>query len=183
MAEIAKRLGVGHSTVVYWMKKHHISRRSRSDAGYVKHNPNGDPFKIEEPKTLAGAELMGMGLGLYWGEGTKASKSQVRLGNTDPALIAKFIEFLEKTCGVKREKIRFWLQVFSDMHPEDTKRFWMARLNLRPEQFSKKIIVTPARSLGTYRKKSRYGVLTVYVSNVRLRNQLIELLRARGMEY
>lgn len=36
-----------------------------------------------------------------------------------------------------------------------------------------KIIVTPARGKGTYKEKTKYGVLTVYVSNIKLRNVLM----------
>ena len=51
MVEVAQYLGVPYKTVVYWMGKHDISRRSASEAAYVKNNPDGDPFKIKELKT------------------------------------------------------------------------------------------------------------------------------------
>ena len=75
----------------YWMGKYKIKPRTISEAIYRKNNPNGDPFKIKYPSTLKEAMLFGFGLGLYWGEGTKANKFAVRLGNTDSKLIKKFI--------------------------------------------------------------------------------------------
>ncbi|MBU3964305.1 hypothetical protein KJ591_00035 [Patescibacteria group bacterium] len=55
--------------VIYWMDKYNIHRRSRSEANYVKYNPNGDPFKIKENLTKNEVALKGLGLGIYWGDG------------------------------------------------------------------------------------------------------------------
>src|SRR3989344_2914295 len=94
MQEIADFLNCSLHKVAYWMEKHQVKTRSRSDATYLKRNPNGDPFKFRQPKNLGEAWLFGLGIGLYWGEGTKANQGSVRLGNTDPELIKKFIQFL-----------------------------------------------------------------------------------------
>ena len=75
------------------MNKYGIKRRSISDAIYEKHNPNGDPFSIKEVTTIEEAKLYGLGVGVYWGEGNKANKHSVRLGNTDPDLILRFVDF------------------------------------------------------------------------------------------
>lgn len=48
MVEIATRLQVTDHAVVWWMSKHNIPRRHWSEASYVKHNPDGDPFKIRD---------------------------------------------------------------------------------------------------------------------------------------
>src|SRR5690348_8430619 len=93
--EIAKLLACSEHKVNYWLTKHNIRKRSISDAVYLKCNPNGDPFSIRKPKNSEEWFLFGLGVGLYWGEGTKRSVSSVRLGNTDPALIKKFLEFLD----------------------------------------------------------------------------------------
>ena len=71
MKEIADNIDCSSQKVAYWMNKFNIPRRTRSNATYVKRNPNGDPFKIINPQNLKDAELKGYGLGLYWGEGTK----------------------------------------------------------------------------------------------------------------
>ena len=93
-AAIAKQLNCSVSKVNYWLNKHHIKKRSISDAIYAKHNPNGDPFVPAKIDSYAKAQLYGMGIGLYWGEGTKANKHSIRLGNSDPALIKMFMCFL-----------------------------------------------------------------------------------------
>ncbi len=175
MAEIAKRLRCSVHKVSYWMLAHNITTRSISEAVYLKANPNGDPFAFTSPKTLYEAELFGFGLGLYWGEGTKADKSSVRLGNTDAGLLEKFIVFLETIFHIERDDCHFGLQLFTDI-PEDTALdFWAKKLRIKRRQFYK-TIRTQSGSMGTYRKKSQYGVLTVYYHNKKLRDLIVSLL-------
>ena len=169
--------------VNYWMNKYEIPKRSMSEAMYAKYNPNGDPFLFKKPHTQEEAFLFGLGLGLYWGEGTKKNLNTVRLGNSDPNLVKAFLEFLIRCYSVEESKFRFALQVFSDMSPEKTLDFWCRSLGVSKSQFSKTII-TPSGSLGTYREKSKYGVLTVYVCNTKLRNIIcgeVEKLQEQSM--
>ncbi len=168
MQEISDRTGWSYHRVTYWMNKYNISRRSQSEAAYIKWNPNGDPFKIKDKLNVKETELKGLGLGIFWGEGFKRTKSTVRVGNTDPELLKKFIEFLDKICGVKKEKLKFSLQIFNDLKRNKALNFWVNRLNIKPSQFYK-IIVTPSRGKGTYKKKISYGVLTINFNNTKLK--------------
>lgn len=171
MQEIADQLSCSVNQVNYWMKKYDIKSRTISEGVYVRCNPNGDPFLVRESLSLEDAALRGLGLGLYWGEGTKANKHSIRLGNTDPRLIKSFILFLERIYGVKRSKLLFGLQVFSDMAPEKALDFWRKTLGAERKQFFK-VIVTPSRGDGTYKRKIQHGVLTVYCNNRKLRDIL-----------
>ncbi|KKQ66036.1 MAG: hypothetical protein US86_C0007G0081 [Candidatus Daviesbacteria bacterium GW2011_GWA2_38_24] len=172
MFEIAQKYKVSPHKVVYWMDKYKIKRRSRSEATYVKRNPNGDPFVFNKPKTLEEAKLYGIGLGLYWGEGTKASKTSVRIGNTNPALLKTFINFIVTIFSVKKDHLRFGLQIFTDINTKAALNYWTTQLGVKRSQFYK-TIVTKSNSLGTYRKKSEYGVVTIYYHNSKLRNLLV----------
>lgn len=169
MQEIARILSCSVHKIAYWMDGYNILRRSISDAIYRKHNPNGDPFLVHKPKTLKEKELFGLGIGLYWGEGNKANENSIRLGNTDPKLIYKFIEFLVKIYKIDRRKLKFGLQIFSDMDPAEALSFWIKKTGAKQSQFQK-VIVTPARGIGTYRKKTKHGVLTVHYNNKKLRD-------------
>ena len=175
MQEIAARLDCSVNKVVYWMDKYHIKRRTISDAIYQKHNPDGDPFSVRPIKNTDDAKLLGMGVGLYWGEGNKANKHSVRLGNTDPALLNIFIKFLVDLFGVDKTRLRFGLQLFSDTNPDDALAFWTNKLGVNASQFYK-ITVTISGSIGTYRHKNINGVLTVYYHNKKLRDILISML-------
>ena len=175
MQEIADELSCSLHKIKYWMEKYKIKIRSRSDAIYIKRNPKGDPFKFRRPKTFKEFELFGLGLGLYWGEGTKANKDSIRLGNTDPELIKRFIDFLIVIFGIDKNDLHFGLQIFTDINSDRAMDFWIKRLRIKRSQFYKPTI-TKSNSLGTYRKKSEWGVLTVMYHNKKSRDVLVNLL-------
>ncbi|MFZ2555685.1 MAG: hypothetical protein WAZ27_02855 [Minisyncoccia bacterium] len=181
--DIAKLYDCSEHKVNYWLGKYKIPKRSISEAIYIKSNPGGDPFSFRSPSSREKIFLYGLGMGLYWGEGTKKNKHAVRLGNSDPSLVKAFMQFLVHCYGIPEKKFRFWLQVFSDMPPEVTVRFWCRSLGVSRSQFGK-VTVTPRRGVGTYREKTKYGVVSVYVANVKLRNLLclhLEKLQKKSM--
>lgn len=176
MLQIARELGCSQNKIAYWMEKHEINRRSVSEAVYTRHNQFGDPFQLRRITTLQEAQLMGIGIGLYWGEGTKRSRHSVRLGNTDPGLLRIFIRFLTELCGIDKTRLRFGLQIFTDLESEDVIGFWANALEIDRSQFMKPVI-TPSGSLGTYTHKSEHGVLTVMFHNYKIRDIIVELCR------
>jgi len=173
--EIAKLINCSPNRVNYWLAKYNISKRTISDAIYIKHNPGGDPFKFVLPNNLEETKLFGLGLGLYWGEGNKANKNTVRLGNSDPALLNNFIEFLVKFFNINRKDLKFHLQIFADININEALVYWARKLKINKNQFYKPLI-TKSGKLGTYKNKSKFGVVTVYYGNIKLKNKLIELL-------
>lgn len=110
------------------------------------------------------------------GEGNKANKYSVRLGNTDLNIIKTFILFLTQLCGVNIADLKFGLQLFSDTEPQQALDFWVQELGVKHSQFYK-ITVTISGSLGTYRVKNRHGVVTVYYNNKKLRDILVHKCR------
>lgn len=173
--EIAKIFQCSPNKINYWLQKHGIPKRKISDAIYIKHHPKGDPFKISNPKTLEEAKLYGLGIGIYWGEGNKANKNTIRVGNTDPALLRIFIKFLIKFFDIGKEDLKFHLHLFSDIDVNQAMHFWLRELGIKKSQFYKPMI-SKSGSLGTYRQKSKYGVLTVYYGNIKLRNILVNTI-------
>ena len=176
MMQISQTLTCSPHKVGYWMMKYDIERRSISDAVYEKSNPNGDPFKMKGITSQDDAFLLGMGIGLYWGEGNKRNKHPVRLGNTDPVIIKMFIKFLVDICGIRKDKLRFNLQILSDIEPAKALEYWVEELDEPKEKFNK-ITVTTARSIGTYRYKNQTGVSTVCFHNYKLRDIIVGLCR------
>jgi len=175
VAEISKRHHCSQNKINYWLEKYGIKKRSISEAIYIKNNPHGDPFSLAFPKNIEEAKLFGMGLGLYWGEGNKLNKNTIRLGNSDPALMKVFIKFLIKFFNIKKNDLKFHLHVFSDISTREVMTYWMKELNINKKQFYKPTITITGK-LGTYKNKSKYGVLTVYYSNIKMRNILVNLL-------
>ncbi len=180
MKHIATELGCSVHRVEYWLKKYEIPRRSISEAIYHMHHPHGDPFTLRSPKTPEEYLLFGMGIGLYWGEGTKANLSAIRLGNTDPELLKTFLKFLVLFFGIRVSDCRFGLQIFTDISAEEALDFWSKKLRIHKRQFYT-VTVTRSGSLGTYRRKSQYGVVTIYYQNRKLRDILVHLLHHRNL--
>ncbi len=173
MQEISDKTEWSYHQVTYWMSKYNIPRRSRSEATYVKRNPNGDPFKIKNELNKKEIELRGIGLGIYWGEGDKSlNNTSVRIGNTDPFLIKKFREFLRKIYKVKEEKFSYGLILFNDIKESKAVNFWKKNLGIKRKQLGK-ITIIPPQGKGTYKKKSEYGVITIIFTNKKLKEQIL----------
>lgn len=158
------------STVRLYMVKYELSLRTKAEAAYVQH---GKSFKIRTDLNESEKVLYGLGLGLYWGEGNKASIYSVRLGNTDPHLIRIFVKFLKDICGIQDKDIKFGLQVFNDSDPILAKQFWLNTLGCGTESFHPTISVIQPQGLGTYGRKNKTGVLQVYVNNKRFKDWML----------
>ncbi len=105
MSDIAKRLQCSIHTVVYWMEKYGIKRRSHSEATYLKGNPHGDPFDIKKSLTPNDKLLFGLGMGIYLGEGNKVTKHSLRVSNTNPLILRLFLKFLFTICRFDKNRI------------------------------------------------------------------------------
>jgi hypothetical protein len=174
MSAIGRELGVSTDKVRWWINKYNISIRSKSEQSYLQHDPNGDKHLIKENLTVEDSFLFGLGLGIYWGEGNKVDEYSVRVGNTDPRLLKSFIRFLIEICGVKKENIKLGLQIFNDIDEKVALAYWMTKLDFPITSFHKKISVIPPQGKGTYKRKSKYGVLQIYVSNKRLKQWIMQ---------
>ena len=175
MMQMAKEFGCSMSKVTYWMRKHSIKRRSRSEANYLFYNPDGDPFKIKTDLSKHEALLKGLGLGIYWGEGSKFSKHSLRVANTNPEILRAFRQFLKTICQLKDKRISYSIVSFNDVSPEVSRNYWSKELEISPGKFGK-ITQIPKQGKGTYKRKSLYGVCTIQAHNVKLRNWLVQEL-------
>jgi hypothetical protein len=115
-----------------------------------------------------------LAIGIYWGEGNKKNKTSVRVGNTDPRLITIFTKFLREICNVQELKIRFGLQLFTDVNEQEAVDFWQSELGIKRNQFLPTISRIESGKIGTYKNKNLYGVMTVQVNNKKLRDWINE---------
>lgn len=181
LPQMAKELNCSIHKVVYWMQKYNIPRRSTSESVYLQANPTGDPFNIVTPITFEQSVLYGFGIGLYWGEGEKTSRGQVRVINTDPNLILTFRSFLLRICSVIPERIRYDIICFNDTSPEIALEYWTEKLGVSKEKFGK-IVQIPPQGKGTYKRKSQFGVCTIRFSSTKLKKWIMGEI-ARGKVY
>jgi len=165
--EIANKIGCSNSGVEYWMNKYKIPKRSRSEANYLKYNPNGDPFRIKTLKTRKDIELFNLGIGLFLGEGSKKNKFNVVIANSDPQILKLFLKFLRKICGIEERKIKAALNIFDDIKTKEAVDFWSKITKISVGRIN---TITIRKSKGgTYKNKSRWGTLSIYVPNVKLK--------------
>jgi len=174
-SEIAKKLKCSASGVNYWLLRYSIPKRNISDAIYYKRNPKGDPFSAKLPQTTQEGFLHGLGIGLYWGEGNKRNTNSLRLANTDPRLIKKYIEFLRSAYCIDENKLKFGLQVFGSVDGKEALNFWIKSLGFQRKQFQK-IVHIAKRGTGTYKHSAKYGVLIVYFNNKKLRDLICQTI-------
>lgn len=180
LSETSKALGVSVHKVTYWMARYQIPRRSQSDSVYLKHNPNGEPFKIKATYSLEEEKLKHLALGIYWGEGNKINHRAVRVTNSDPGVIKQFKKFLIEICQVKIDKIGYYLQTFKDNDINKAKHYWADSLGISPEKIH---TCKPVHSLGrgSYKKINEYGVMTIGFFNIHLKTWIMSQLGELGM--
>lgn len=113
------------------------------------------------------------GLMLYWGEGDKATKSQVRLANTDPELIKLFVYFLKNVCNIPVGKIGVSILTYPDIDDKMNRQYWSEVSGIAPEKFIKSILIQGRHKT----KRLGHGVCSVYVSSTYFKVKILEWMR------
>lgn len=175
VAQIATIFKCSENKINYWLEKYEVAKRTISEAIYQLKNPLGDPFEFRQPQTLKEGILFGLGLGLYWGEGVKRGSGGMRITNTDPKLLRKFIEFLETFLNIDKLRLKFSIQIFNDISPKKALDFWSKELNIEKKQFYKPMVIK-VRGNGTYKYKSEYGTVIMQLNNVKLKRLICSLI-------
>ncbi len=126
---------------------------------------------LAELAAWKGNPLFIAGLMLYFGEGDKTTRHQVRLTNKDPILIKLYVTFLERVCGVEKEKVRAQLSVYPDIDAASNERFWSFATGIPLSQFTKSAVLKARKGSG-----GGQGVCTVIVSSSYLKLKILEWL-------
>lgn len=117
-------------------------------------------------------------LSLYWGEGDKRNRHQIKISNTDPEVIRIFKLFLEKILKVDKIKIKAWLLLYPDLDDNICRAYWMHRLGLSIENFYKST-VTQGRQK---RNHLSYGVCSLGFSSAYLKQKVLTWVEILGRE-
>ena len=164
--QIADRLGVPESKVVYWLRKYQIPKRSLSEAVYRRVNQGGDPFNIKTELSPEEEKLKVAGLLLWVTEGSLKDKEEVYTSNSNPELIKLFLEFLLRICRVEQSRIALRVLYYPnmDLSIDEVREFWRQETGLADEQ----IKINIYQAIHNYRAKSKYGTVKVGVNNIKL---------------
>ncbi len=202
--EVAKLVGVTKNTASKWLKdlpmteaqKLYLEQqmfenghRGRMIGAETNKNKKIQRIEIakeeadEKIKNISLNELFYLGLGIYWGEGTKAETSALAVTNSDPRIIRLMIRWFRDCFDVPMQD--FSPRVFiSNTHRDREEKiltFWVAELGIPRSQFKKMIFLDKGKKIYENREVY-YGVLTLSIAKgTDLRYKILALL-ARASE-
>lgn len=165
--QVADRLAISANRVRRILDKHHVERRSRSEAvRYVYITKfHKKPFVLKSAQTTDQLLLKNAGVMLYWGEGAKRGNS-VAFSNSDPDMITVFLRFLRDICGIDESRLRVTVHYYEDLDIRFLSKYWSTVTGIPREQFYKPYL--HRKTKGTYRAKSKYGTICVQYSDKEL---------------
>lgn len=140
---------------------------------------------IDEVGKISDRDLFMLGIALYWAEGNKKSGKSpsvpVDFGNSDPAMLKLYLEWLRKFGKVKNEDfgLRLHLHINHKHREESIKSIWSKELGLPLSNFNKTLY--KKHNPKTVRKKtgdSYIGLVSVRVGNVKLNRWIMGLIYA-----
>ena len=138
-----------------------------------KHYVDARKIAGEELEKYKNNPLFMFGLALYWGEGDKVTKYQLRLTNSDPEVIRSFKIFLDKFCNGKNEKIWAGLLLYQDLDSASCINHWSKITGLDKKCFTKSIVIKSKHKTN----KLNYGICILGISSRFLKEKMLEWLR------
>lgn len=192
-SEISDMLNVNKSTLSGWLKdfplsevqkKNIQSRRPQWVENYKKTVRARNELRInglidevkKEYKKLTRRDWEIAGAYLYWGEGEKGRNSSVSVSNTNPDVLLFTIKWLEKCYEIKREDMKFYLHLYSDMNVDLYMKYWSAYLSVNINQFAKPYVKKTERSDLSY-KSYGHGTCRLYYGSVKIKNRILALIK------
>ncbi len=186
--EINQILNISKSTLSLWLKdlplskiikKQNISKAKIKWSKNISHynKIRSKKYKKELQKLLKNYSekvpsfnknnLFWIGLSLFWAEGGKKEKWNVRFVNSDPDMIKIILKFFRKICNVKDNKIRLRVYLYSDMDEEKTINYWLKITGIQRKQFWKSQIQKSKIENNKYHKLP-FGTLHINITDSKL---------------
>ena len=124
-----------------------------------------------------------LGLGIYWGEGTKYRQDGLSISNTDPSIIKFFINWLNKSLGVPKNKMRVMLHLYTDMDIKKELKFWSVILKIPLSQFTRPYIKKNSSKGINHKGSFGHGTCNVRINNVPLAEKIFMGLKVISDQY
>lgn len=114
---------------------------------------------------LSKRDLLLAGLGIYWGEGTKAGNSQTSVVNSDPRIIAFMARWLKEYLGIPNTQLnpRIFINESHSARNEVLVDFWAGVLAIPASQFANTVFLKMKNKKIYENSDSYYGVLALRV--------------------
>ena len=176
MKAIGSELGVSIDAVCYFMRKHKLERRNGSENSTILFSRKPISYKIKNSLSASDLELKTAGIMLYWAEGYKTTKSKgIDFANSDQDMIAVFISFLRKICGVDAKRLRVLLYCYSNQSPAKLVDFWSKLTKIPKSQFTKPYVRTDFRL--DRKDKMKMGMVHIRYSDKKLWLQVLQWIK------
>lgn len=133
-------------------------------------------------RARAGDASYAIGCVLHWAEGDKARNS-VRMANSDPELLALFVDFLRTHFDVRDDQVSIHCNLFAD-HLErqrEIEMFWLTKLGLPSSALRKSVINNYSKHSQKKRKnKLPWGTCKVCVHSSRIQQTILGSIQEYG---
>jgi hypothetical protein len=127
----------------------------------------------EEIKNLSRKDVKLIGIALYWAEGTKKNRNQLRFANSDPKAIKTIMKFFRIICKVPDEKIRARIHIYPGINYKKALNFWSKTANLPETNFhSPQTQISKASQGRRPRNTLPYGTLHLTTGNTELASKV-----------
>ncbi len=192
--EIEKALKVPKSTIAWWLKdvkipkttqdkileksrkkwKKNITSYNKIYAKLRSQEAKEKREKIEnetskEIKNLSKKDIQLIGCALYWAEGNKKNKWNLRFANSDPAIIKIIMRFFQEICALPKEKIKARIHLYPEINHLKALNYWKKITSLPGNNFQKSQIQISKASKGKRpRNTLPYGTLHLTAGNTKI---------------
>ena len=132
-------------------------------------------------RAMTASPAYAAGCMLFWAEGDKCRNS-VRISNSDPTLLAYFVDFLRNEFQVRDDKIVVACNVFED-HVErlrEVEGFWLRTLGLPPTSLRKSVVNRYSKYSQKKRQNLPYGTCRVAVHSTEIVQMLYGSIQQLG---
>lgn len=122
---------------------------------------------------LTKRELMLVGTALYWAEGSKKERWNVKFCNSDPTIITLIMQFFRNICRVNEEKFRANVQIHPNISEKEAKIFWSRISGIPLRQFVKtQTMISKSSKFKRLPNTLPYGTFSIKISDVHLVNRI-----------
>ena len=181
--QLAERLALPRTTIYYWVRDLPIPYMSPGRQAVLPRLRKGN-LKMKEKYRRLRDEAYAQGraefselavdptfrdfVALYLAEGSKRNRNTITICNSDAAVLAVALSWLERLTGAT---FSYWLQYHADQNVEELQAYWAAQLRIEPD-FVQVMRKSNSNQLRKRTWRSRYGVLAVTCHDTLLRARL-----------
>ncbi|OGI27291.1 MAG: hypothetical protein A2359_00575 [Candidatus Moranbacteria bacterium RIFOXYB1_FULL_43_19] len=166
--DVANRLNVSIDAVFYCMRKNSLARRKTNESNSLRFERCAPSFKLKNTNSEKLRTLKIIGIMLYWAEGSTAGDMTVDFANSDKDMIALFLKFLRKVCGIDEDRLRVYSYFYANQNISKNINFWSKVTKIDKKQFTKPYIREDYDKNKT--QKMPYGLIHIRYSDKKLLN-------------